>query len=84
LYVHQVKQTELPSLVIEKQVNVGIPSLTTCAGQQWAAGRPFQTAGINALPLADQSAICEKVETFNAFSPDPSFRRVPKRQLIVL
>jgi hypothetical protein len=34
------------------------------------AGRLFQTAGISALPLADQSAIREKVETFNTFTPD--------------
>jgi Protein of unknown function (DUF3768) len=34
------------------------------------AGRLVQTTGINALPLVDQSAIREKVETFNAFTPD--------------
>ena len=34
------------------------------------ACRLVQTAGINALPLADQSAIREKVETFDAFTPD--------------
>ena len=34
------------------------------------AGKFFQTAGISALPLADQSAIREKVETFNTFTSD--------------
>jgi hypothetical protein len=34
------------------------------------AGKLFQTAGIDALSLADQSAIREKVETFNTFTPD--------------
>jgi hypothetical protein len=34
------------------------------------AGRVFQTTGISALPLKDQSAIREKVETFDAFTPD--------------
>ena len=34
------------------------------------AGKLFQTAGISALPLADQSAIREKVETFDAFTLD--------------
>lgn len=30
----------------------------------------FQTVGIDALPLADQSAIREKVETSDTFTPD--------------
>jgi Protein of unknown function (DUF3768) len=34
------------------------------------AGRMFQTSGINVLPPADQSAIREKVETSDAFTPD--------------
>ena len=34
------------------------------------AGRLVQTSGINALSLADQSAIREKVETFDDFTPD--------------
>jgi len=29
-----------------------------------------QTSGISALPLTDQSGIREKVETFDAFTPD--------------
>ena len=41
-----------------------------CRTAMGVAGRLFQTAGINALPLADQSAIREKVETFNTFTPD--------------
>jgi hypothetical protein len=32
--------------------------------------RVFQTEGINALPPADQSRIREKVEMFDAFTPD--------------
>ena len=34
------------------------------------AGTAIQTQGIQALPEADQSAIREKVERFNDFSPD--------------
>jgi Protein of unknown function (DUF3768) len=41
-----------------------------CRTAMGIAGRLFQTAGICALPLADQSAIREKVETFDAFTPD--------------
>jgi hypothetical protein len=41
-----------------------------CRTAMGVAGRLFQTAGICALPLADQSAVREKVETFDAFTPD--------------
>ncbi len=41
-----------------------------CRTAMGVAGKLFQTAGINALPPADQSAIREKVETFDAFTPD--------------
>ena len=41
-----------------------------CRKAMGIAGKLFQTAGIDALPLADQSAIREKVETFDAFTPD--------------
>ena len=41
-----------------------------CRTAMGVAGRLMQTAGINALPMADQSAIREKVETFDAFTPD--------------
>ena len=41
-----------------------------CRKAMGVAGKVFQTAGICALPLADQSAIREKVETFDAFNPD--------------
>ena len=41
-----------------------------CRTAMGVAGRLFQTQGISALPLADQSAIREKVETFTAFTPD--------------
>jgi hypothetical protein len=34
------------------------------------AGRVYQTCGIGALSPADQSAIREKVENFDAFGPD--------------
>jgi len=34
------------------------------------AGRVFQTQGITALPPAAQSAIREKVESFDAFTED--------------
>jgi Protein of unknown function (DUF3768) len=34
------------------------------------AGRVFQTQGISALPQHDQSAIREKVELFDDFTPD--------------
>jgi hypothetical protein len=41
-----------------------------CRKAMGVAGRLVQTSGICALPLQDQSAIREKVETFNAFTPD--------------
>ena len=41
-----------------------------CRTAMGVAGRLFQTTGIDALPLADQSAIREKVETFKSFTPD--------------
>lgn len=41
-----------------------------CRKAMGIAGRLFQTQGISALPMADQSAIREKVETFNTFTPD--------------
>ena len=41
-----------------------------CRMAMGVAGKLFQTAGISALPLSDQSAIREKVETFNSFTPD--------------
>jgi hypothetical protein len=41
-----------------------------CRTAMGVAGKLFQTAGIDALSLADQSAIREKVETFNTFTPD--------------
>jgi hypothetical protein len=41
-----------------------------CRTAMGIAGRLVQTCGISALPPADQSAIREKVETFDAFTPD--------------
>jgi hypothetical protein len=41
-----------------------------CRKAPGVAGQPFQTSGIDALPSGDQSAIREKVETFDAFTPD--------------
>lgn len=41
-----------------------------CRKAMGVAGKLFQTEGISALPEADQSAIREKVETFDAFTPD--------------
>jgi hypothetical protein len=41
-----------------------------CRKAMGVAGRLVQTSGICALPFQDQSAIREKVETFNAFTPD--------------
>jgi len=41
-----------------------------CRTAMGIAGRLVQTRGISALPLKDQSAIREKVETFNDFTPD--------------
>ena len=41
-----------------------------CRTAMGLAGRVFQTLGITALPADDQSAIREKVETFNDFTPD--------------
>jgi hypothetical protein len=41
-----------------------------CRTAMGVAGQVFQTRGISALPLADQSAIREKVEKFNTFTKD--------------
>jgi len=41
-----------------------------CRTAMGVAGRLVQTRGINALPLADQSAIREKVEKFDDFTSD--------------
>ena len=41
-----------------------------CRTAMGVARRLVQTSGINALPLADQSTIREKVETFDAFTED--------------
>jgi hypothetical protein len=41
-----------------------------CRRAPGVAGRLYQTPGISALPAAEQSAIREKVETFNEFTPD--------------
>jgi Protein of unknown function (DUF3768) len=41
-----------------------------CRKAPGIGGKLFQTNGIDALPPADQSAIREKVERFDAFSPD--------------
>lgn len=39
-----------------------------CRQAMGIGGRLVQTAGVRALPQEDQSAIREKVETFNAFT----------------
>lgn len=41
-----------------------------CRKAMGVTGRLVQTAGISALPLEDQSAIRQKVETFDTFTPD--------------
>jgi Protein of unknown function (DUF3768) len=41
-----------------------------CRQAMGIAGKLMQTEGICALPQSDQSAIREKVETFNDFGPD--------------
>ena len=41
-----------------------------CRKAMGVAGKLFQTVGIDDLPLADQSAIREKVEAFDTFTPD--------------
>lgn len=41
-----------------------------CRTAMGMAGRLVQTPGINALSPRDQSAIRERIETFNSFSPD--------------
>ncbi len=41
-----------------------------CRKAMGVAGRLFQTSCISALPPQDQSAIREKVETFDTFTPD--------------
>ena len=48
-----------------------------CRKAMGVAGRLVQTEGINALSVADQSAIREKVETFTDFTPgnDPHQER---------
>ena len=48
-----------------------------CRSAMGVAGKLFQTAGISALPLHQQSRIREIVETFDAFEPgnDPHGER---------
>jgi hypothetical protein len=48
-----------------------------CRTAMGVAGRLVQTCGISALPLADQSAIRQKVEQFDVFTQDndPRLRR---------
>jgi Protein of unknown function (DUF3768) len=41
-----------------------------CRKAMGVVGRLVQTSGISALPLSQQSAIREKVETFDTFTPD--------------
>ncbi len=41
-----------------------------CRKAMGIGGKLFQTQGISALPEAEQSAIREKVETFDAFTED--------------
>lgn len=41
-----------------------------CRKSMGVTCRLFQTSGIDALPFPEQSAIREKVETFDAFTPD--------------
>jgi hypothetical protein len=41
-----------------------------CRTAMGVAGKVYQTQGIAALPLADQSAIREKVENFDCFTED--------------
>ena len=41
-----------------------------CRKAMGIAGRVYQTQGISALSTRDQSAIREKVETFDTFTPD--------------
>jgi len=41
-----------------------------CRKAPGIAGKMFLTQGIAALPDDDRSAICEKVETFDSFTPD--------------
>jgi Protein of unknown function (DUF3768) len=44
--------------------------MTCAAPAMGVAGKLVQTSGISALSAADQSAIREKVETFNAVTKD--------------
>ena len=41
-----------------------------CRKAMGVAGRLYQTPGIAGLPAEDRSAIREKVETFDAFTPE--------------
>jgi hypothetical protein len=41
-----------------------------CRKAPGIASKMFITRGIAALPADDRSAICEKVETFDSFTPD--------------
>jgi hypothetical protein len=58
--------------VVGTGVDRGGDAAGSCAGlgAMGVAGRVFQTEGIAALSPADQSAIREKVETFDAFTLD--------------
>ena len=50
--------------------NERIAELNDLLRKTFIGGRIVITAGIAALPAGDQAAILEKVQTFDAFSPD--------------
>lgn len=53
-----------------EQITERIRELNDVLRTTWLTGRVVFTAGIRALPEADQSAIAEKVQTHADFSPD--------------
>jgi hypothetical protein len=61
----------VPQNANDRQRDAQIAELNDlCRTAMGIAGKLVQTVGINALPLAAQSAIREKVEKFNAFTED--------------
>jgi hypothetical protein len=65
-----VTQTKEPIIMTQSNTKKIAELNDLCRTAMALAGRVFQTPGITALPADDQSAIREKVETFNGFTPD--------------
>ena len=65
-----VTQTEEATMTTDSTTTKIAALNDLCRKAMGIAGRVVQTTGISALPPRDQSAIREKVEAFDLFTPD--------------